>query len=158
MGSAPFAHLQKDFHAGRRCSTLGAGGRSTALTSRHTSLQPATAKSADAPNWLIASHAAEAKKALDLRVLDLREVTSFTDYFLICSVTNPRQGQAVSDEIGRQLAEIGELPVSVEGYSTAEWVLMDYGDFLVHIFSESARSYYDLDRLWRHAKAVDFKS
>lgn len=90
-------------------------------------------------------------------MLDLREITSFTDFFVVCSATNPRQSQAISDEIGRQLAEIGELPVSVEGYSTAEWVLIDYGDFIVHIFSEAARSYYDLERLWRHAKAVDYR-
>jgi ribosome-associated protein len=84
-------------------------------------------------------------------------VTSFTDYFLVCSATNPRQGQAISDEIGRQLAEVGEFPISVEGYSAAEWILMDYGDFIVHVFSETARSYYELERLWRHAKTVDFR-
>lgn len=102
----------------------------------------------------MALNRAESKKAFDLVVLDLREVTSFTDYFVICSVSNPRQGHAVSDEIQKGLKEIGELPVSIEGYDTAEWILMDYGDFLVHIFSETARSYYDLERLWRHAKRV----
>lgn len=105
-------------------------------------------------NWPTALHAAQEKKATDILVLDLREVTSFTDFFLICSVTNPRQGQAVADEIHKQMKEVGELPVSFEGYDRAEWILMDYGDFLVHIFSESARSYYDLERLWRHAKPV----
>jgi ribosome-associated protein len=90
-----------------------------------------------------------------LRVLDLREVTSFTDFFILCTVSNPRQGHAVCDEIEKQLKEMGELPVSIEGYDAAEWILMDYGDFVVHIFSETARSYYDLERLWRHAKAVD---
>lgn len=100
----------------------------------------------------MALNRAESKKAFDLLVLDLREVTSFTDYFVICSVSNPRQGHAVCDEIQKGLKEIGELPVSIEGYDTAEWILMDYGDFLVHIFSEAARSYYDLERLWRHAK------
>jgi len=89
-----------------------------------------------------------------LRILDLREVTSFTDYFVICSVLNPRQGHAVADEIQKGLKTVGELPVSVEGYDSAEWILMDYGDFLVHIFSETARSFYDLERLWRHAKLV----
>jgi ribosome-associated protein len=104
---------------------------------------------------VLAAHAAESKKALDLRVLDLRDVTSFTDYFLICSVSNPRQAYAVSDDIHKQLKESGELPVSVEGYEAAEWILMDYGDFIVHIFSEKSRAYYDLERLWRHAKLVD---
>lgn len=98
---------------------------------------------------------AESRKAFDVQVLDLRDITSFTDYFVICSVSNPRQAHAVCDEIQKGLKEIGELPVSVEGYDAAEWILMDYGDFLVHIFSESARSYYDLERLWRHAKPVN---
>ena len=73
---------------------------------------------------------------------------------MICSVGNPRQGQAVCDEVHRQLKLAGELPVSTEGYDQGDWILMDYGDFLVHIFSESARSYYDLERLWRPAKSV----
>ncbi|MDQ2713260.1 MAG: ribosome silencing factor [Acidobacteriota bacterium] len=87
-------------------------------------------------------------------MLDLRDVTSFTDFFVICSVGNPRQGQAVCDEVHSQLKALGELPVSMEGYEQGEWILLDYGDFLVHIFSESARSYYDLERLWRPAKSV----
>jgi ribosome-associated protein len=70
-------------------------------------------------------------------------------------VSNPRQAHAVADEIGKQLKETGELPISVEGYEAAEWILMDYGDFIVHIFSETARAYYDLERLWRHARSVD---
>jgi len=98
---------------------------------------------------------AESRKAFDVRVLDLRDITSFTDYFVICSVANARQAHAICDEIQKGLKETGELPVSIEGYDAAEWILMDYGDFLVHIFSESARSYYDLERLWRHAKPVN---
>ena len=92
---------------------------------------------------------------MDLRVLDLREATSFTDFFIICSVSNPRQAHAVCEHVEKQLKESGELPVSIEGYDSAEWILMDYGDFIVHIFSETARSYYDLERLWRHAKGVE---
>ncbi len=87
-------------------------------------------------------------------MLDLREVTSFTDFFVICSVNNSRQGQAVCDEVHSQLKALGELPVSTEGYDQADWILMDYGDFLVHIFSPSARSYYDLERLWRPARTI----
>jgi ribosome-associated protein len=98
--------------------------------------------------------AAESKKANDIRVLDLREVTSFADYFVICTGGNPRQIQAICEEIGLQLSKQGEYPQSVEGFETAEWVLADYGDFLIHVFSEKARSYYDLERLWRHAKEV----
>src|SRR5215471_4459733 len=104
--------------------------------------------------WVAAAHAAASKKALDIRVLDLREITSFADRFVICHGTNPRQIQAISDAIGENLVSIGERPLSIEGYENAEWILMDYGDFLVHIFSEKAREYYDLKRLWRHAKDV----
>ncbi|HSU33210.1 MAG TPA: ribosome silencing factor [Bryobacteraceae bacterium] len=113
------------------------------------------APTTDRSNWAVAAQAAESKKALDLRILDLREVTSFTDFFVICTSSSGRQGQAIADEIGKQLKDMGEKPVSVEGYDPAEWILMDYGDFIVHVFSEAARSYYDLERLWRHAKAVD---
>lgn len=74
---------------------------------------------------------------------------------MICSVSNPRQGQAVCDEVEKALKETGELPVSIEGYDQAEWILMDYGDLLVHIFSENARKYYDLERLWRGAEVID---
>lgn len=87
-------------------------------------------------------------------MLDLREVTTFADYFLICSGLNPKQIQTISEEIGRQLSDLGEYPVSVEGFENADWILADYGDYLIHVFSEKARAYYDLERLWRHAKRV----
>ena len=87
-------------------------------------------------------------------MLDLREVTSFADFFVICTGSNARQIQAISEEIGSQLAQRGEHPVSVEGYGNAEWVLADYGDYLIHVFSAKARAYYELERLWRHAKVV----
>ena len=86
---------------------------------------------------------------MNLRVLDLREVTTFTDYFVICSAANSRQVQAIANEIQQKLSESGERPTNVEGLENAEWVLMDYGDLVVHVFSEGARAYYDLDRLWR---------
>lgn len=107
-----------------------------------------------APPWLIAVRAAESKKAGDIRVLDLRGVASFTDFFVLCTAYNPRQSQAISDEIVAQLKKRGETPLSIEGYEHAEWILADYGDYIVHIFSEQARTYYDLERLWRHAKVV----
>ena len=106
------------------------------------------------PSWLVAVRAAESKKASDILVLDLTGITSFADYFVICTGANSRQIQAISDEITIRLKEHGELPLSLEGYNQAEWVLVDYGDFLVHIFSESSRAYYDLERLWRPAKVV----
>ena len=105
--------------------------------------------------WLTAVRAAESKKATDIRVLDLTGITSFTDYFVLCTGANTPQIQAISDEIGFRLRDLGELPVSVEGYNQAEWVLADYGDFLVHVFSSKARAYYDLERLWRNARNVE---
>jgi ribosome-associated protein len=74
---------------------------------------------------------------------------------VICTGANQRQIQAISDEVGVQLKhQAGELPISIEGYTQAEWILVDYGDLLIHIFSPKAREYYDLERLWRSAKTV----
>ncbi len=101
-----------------------------------------------------AARAAESKKAMDLRVLDLREVSSFTDFFVICTGANQRQIQTIGDEVEARLKEAGRMPIGVEGYDRAEWVLVDYGDFIVHIFSAAAREFYDLERLWRSAKQV----
>ena len=103
---------------------------------------------------MTAVRAAESKKALDIRVLDLRDVTSFADFFIICTGSNPKQSQAIAEEIALQLELRGEYPVSVEGFANAEWILADYGDCLIHIFSPKARAYYELERLWRHAKEV----
>jgi len=104
--------------------------------------------------WKEAVKAADAKQAKDLRVLDLREISSFADFFVICTGSNSRQCQAIADEIQMRLKKLGEQAHSIEGYKNAEWVLMDYGDYLIHVFSEKARSYYDLERLWRDAKTV----
>ncbi|HXS98264.1 MAG TPA: ribosome silencing factor [Candidatus Limnocylindrales bacterium] len=107
------------------------------------------------PSWLLAVRAAESKKATDITVLDLTGITSFADYFVICTGGNQKQVQAIADEVGQRLKkENGELPISLEGYNQAEWVLADYGDLLVHIFSPKAREYYGLERLWRGAKTV----
>ena len=107
-------------------------------------------------SWLIAVRAAESKKATDIKVLDLTGITSFADFFVICTGVNQRQIQAISDEVGTQLKQqLAEYPLSLEGYNQAEWVLADYGDLLVHIFSPKAREYYDLERLWRSAKTVE---
>jgi ribosome-associated protein len=101
-----------------------------------------------------ALHAASDKKALDLVVLDLRPVATFTDYFLIASGTNARQVQAIADEITERLKREGTRAERIEGYKTAEWVLVDYGDFIVHIFEDKARRFYDLERLWREGVRV----
>ena len=103
---------------------------------------------------LSALAAASDKKALDLVVLDLRPVATFTDYFVITSGTNVRQVQAIADEITERLKREGTRAERIEGYRTAEWVLVDYGDFIVHIFEEKARRFYDLERLWREGVRV----
>jgi ribosome-associated protein len=109
-----------------------------------------------APTWLLAVRAAESKKAVDIKVLDLTGITSFADFFVICTGSNSRQVQAIADEVGLQMKQQArELPLSLEGYDQAEWVLLDYGDLLVHVFSPKAREYYDLERLWRSAKTVE---
>jgi len=100
-------------------------------------------------------HAAAEKKALNLVVLDLREVASFTDYFVISSGTNERQVQAISDEVFERLKKAGTAAARVEGRQTAEWILLDYGDFIVHVFEDKARRFYDLERLWREAKRLE---
>lgn len=83
-------------------------------------------------------------------------MTSFTDFFVICTGANARQIQAIADEVTQRLKKAGEHPLSVEGYQNAEWVLADYGDYVVNIFSEKARAYYDLERLWRDGKPVEW--
>ena|SRR5215813_10112097 len=99
--------------------------------------------------------AASEKKALDIVILDLREVASFTDYFVITSGTNQRQVQAISDEVFERLKKLGTAAARVEGRQTAEWILLDYGDFVVHVFEDKARRFYDLERLWREASRVE---
>jgi ribosome-associated protein len=100
--------------------------------------------------------ACESKKAFDFTLLKLDAASSgFTDYFLVCSGTNPRQIQAISDEVEEQLERAGLRPTHIEGYRQAEWVLLDYVDFVVHIFSERARRFYDLERLWRSAERLE---
>lgn len=122
---------------------------------KHTKNGAATPSATDSPTWLIALRAAEAKKASGLRILDLREVTTFADYFLICSGTNARQNQAIWDEVAQQMKKLaGEMPTSVEGYENGEWILGDFGDMIVHVFSAEKRDYYQLERLWRDAKDV----
>jgi ribosome-associated protein len=119
-------------------------------------LKETTIAETAAPTWLVAARAAEAKQAANLVVLDLTGITAFADYFVICTGANQKQVQAISDEVGLRLKhEAGELPTNIEGYSQAEWVLADYGDLLVHIFSPKAREYYGLERLWRGARHIE---
>jgi len=92
--------------------------------------------------------AAQAKKAEEVQVLDLREASSFTDYFVILHGNSARQNGALSDAIAQELKKDGVRPLGVEGTAHGEWILMDYGFFVVHVFSRQARDYYALDKLW----------
>lgn len=99
--------------------------------------------------------AARDKKATDIVVLDLRKTGAFTDYFLICTGANPRQVHAIADSVEQALKAKHVRPSHLEGYQRAEWVLVDYFDFIVHVFSPSARSFYGLERLWGNAARID---
>lgn len=95
------------------------------------------------------------KKADEITILEMeKDSGAFTDYFVVCSGTNPRQIQAIADEVEERLEKAGLHATHVEGYNQAEWVLLDYVDFVVHVFSEKARKYYDLERLWKSAKKM----
>ena len=108
------------------------------------------------PEVQLAVRCAADKKGLDIRVLDLRQVASFTEFFVIASGTNQRQVQAIADEITEQLKkQLDVRAIRVEGHSAGEWVLIDFGDFIVHVFDRDAREFYDLERLWRDAQKVD---
>ena len=107
-------------------------------------------------NIQLAIKCAADKKAEKMVALDLRSVASFTEYFVICSAGNQRQVQAIADEISEQLKkQLKQSPVRIEGYTAAEWVLLDYGDFVFHIFDKDSRDFYDLERLWRDSIKVD---
>ena len=95
------------------------------------------------------------KKALDTVVLDLRAASAFTDFFVICTGTNIRQVQAIADAVKGALEEKGVKPALVEGYTRGEWILLDYFDFIVHVFTPATRAFYDLERLWGDAKRVE---
>ncbi len=103
---------------------------------------------------LLAAEAADSKKGIDIQVLDLRELTTIADYFVVCSGTSTTQVGAVVDGIGRRLAAAGLHPSHVEGEAESTWMLMDYGDVVVHVFEEHTRAYYGLDSLWGDAPRV----
>jgi ribosome-associated protein len=107
------------------------------------------------PELKLAINCISEKKGIDIVGLDLRDIASFTEFFVIASGTNQRQVQAMADEINEQLKKQLDIrPVRIEGYNTADWVLLDYGDFIVHLFNAEAREFYDLARLWLDARRV----
>jgi ribosome-associated protein len=99
--------------------------------------------------------AADSKKAVDLVVLDLRKAAGFTDFFVICSGTNSRQVRAIADAVIEALAEDGVRPAHLEGYDRSDWILIDYFDFIVHVFSPDTRLFYGLERLWGSAERIE---
>ncbi len=105
----------------------------------------------------IAIAAVENKKGIDIVVLDISSVATFADYFVLCTGDSSRQIQAIADEVEEKLAANGLKPSHVEGYANAEWILLDYLDLVIHVFSKQARAYYDLERLWRDAKTLDVR-
>jgi ribosome-associated protein len=102
-----------------------------------------------------AVHAAENKKAVDMIVLDLRKAAGFTDFFVIASGTNVRQVRAIADAVMESLAGDGVKPAHVEGYDRSEWILLDYFDFIVHVFAPETRTFYGLERLWGSAERIE---
>ena len=114
-----------------------------------------TDPSDDTTKLMLAAHAAADRKALDVVALDIRPIASFAEFFLICSGTSTRQVQAIADEVLERLKkERDARPINTEGYEAANWVLLDYGDLIIHVFTEESRQFYQLERLWRDAERV----
>lgn len=109
----------------------------------------------DAEKLMLAAEAAASRKALQMTAIDIRKIASFADYFLVCSGTSTRQVQAIADEVMERLKkERSSRPLHIEGYDAGTWILLDYGDLIVHVFTEEAREFYQLERLWRDADRV----
>lgn len=100
----------------------------------------------------LAKEALEEKKGFDTKIFNLEGISALADYFLLATGNNKNQLQAMSDEVDEKLSNAGFHTKQVEGYDSANWILMDYGDFIVHIFNPESREYYNLERLWRDAK------
>ena len=107
---------------------------------------------------VIAARALESKKANDVKVLRTTELTVLADYFVICNGTSSTHIKALVDEVDKQLSEAGEPPVRREGLRSDIWVLMDFGCVIVHVFTDEARRFYDLERLWSDSEVVDVSS
>ena len=103
----------------------------------------------------LAVTAKKKKKAVDIRVLDIEKISTIADYFIIASGANRNQVQAMADQVEETLGKAGFEPKSVEGYRNANWILLDYGDVVLHIFDEENRLFYDLERIWRDGTQVE---
>jgi ribosome-associated protein len=122
---------------------------------QNTELAGRVAEGEDYEKLMVAARAAAGRKAGDMVAIDIRKIASFAEFFLICSGTSTRQVKAIADEVQEQLrVERGSRPLHVEGYEKSEWILMDYGDLIVHVFVQESRDFYQLERLWRDAERV----
>ena len=106
---------------------------------------------------LLAAEVCDEKKAKEIVVLDVRKITTISDYFIVCSTSNERQARAIADDLRVRMKEIGKREMGVEGLEDARWVLQDFGDIVLHIFHESQREFYDIEGLWADAKQVRWK-
>lgn len=106
---------------------------------------------------LLACEALEDKKASDIKVIDIEQITTLADYFIIASGSNRNQVQAMADNVDEVLGKAGYQLKQTEGYSSANWILLDYGDIVIHLFDEENRLFYDLERIWRDGKVMDAK-
>ncbi|WP_207720556.1 ribosome silencing factor [Catenibacillus scindens] len=97
------------------------------------------------------------KKAVDTKVINIQDISVIADYFIIASGNNKNQVQAMADNVSEVLGKAGYTPRQVEGYATANWILMDYTDIIVHVFSEEDRLFYDLERIWRDGKVTELE-
>ena len=102
----------------------------------------------------LAIAAIQDKKGEDLRIIDISSVSTLGDFFIIASASNARQVQAIIDAVDEKLGRAGHDPKSVEGYEGARWVLMDYGDIIIHVFDQENRRFYDLERIWRDGETI----
>ena len=101
-----------------------------------------------------AAKACDGKKAAQIVVLDVRDLTSITDYFIVCSTSNERQARAITDDLRVSMKQKGLRELGVEGVNDAKWILQDFGDIVLHIFHESQREFYDIEGLWADARQV----
>lgn len=145
MSKTPSVRAKKTSGAGERPRARKTGGRA------RTTVSPG----APPAELVQAARAASEKKAADIVALDLRKVQAFTDFFLICTGQNIRQVQAIADAVEAALAKAGQKPAHVEGYDRANWILLDYFTFVVHVFAPDARGFYDIERLWGSADRLE---
>ena len=156
--------MSKTARTARPGTTRTSASGKTTATARPRSKKPAVTrkaagKKATTPRLpadvKLAIAAAQDKLAVDLTVLDLRNATAFTDFFVVCTGTNTKQVQAIADAVEASLRAAGQKPALVEGYRRGEWILLDYFTFIVHIFLPTRRTFYALERLWGGAEPIE---